>query len=51
MGVKYAPDTIGGRAARAKAERATQQLGEFVADSELMAPAVAATAERLRRVR
>lgn len=49
MGIKYAPDTIGGRAARAKAERATTALGEFVAESELMAPAVAATAERLSR--
>lgn len=46
---KYAPDTIGGRAARAKAERATAALGEYVADSELMAPAVAATAAGLRR--
>jgi hypothetical protein len=49
MGIKYEPDTIGGRAAMVKAERATEQLGAFVADSELMAPAVAATGERLRQ--
>jgi hypothetical protein len=51
LGTRYAPDTIAGRAARIKAERATAALGEFVAESELMAPAVAASAERLRRVR
>jgi hypothetical protein len=48
---KYEPDTMGGRAARSWAEKATAALGEIVADSELMAPAVAATAERLRRAR
>jgi hypothetical protein len=48
---RYAPDTIGGRAARAKAERATLQLGEYVADAELIAPAVAATAAQLSRRR
>jgi hypothetical protein len=48
---RYDPDTMGGRAARSWAEKATQALGELVADSELMAPAVAATAERLRRAR
>jgi hypothetical protein len=51
MGARYAADTMAGRAARGKAERATAALGEFVAESELMAPAVAATAERLRRAR
>jgi hypothetical protein len=51
LGTHYAPDTIAGRAARIKAERATAALGAFVAESELMVPAVAATAERLRRVR
>jgi hypothetical protein len=48
---KYDPDTMGGRAARSWAEKATAALGEFVAESALMAPAVAATAERLRRLR
>jgi hypothetical protein len=47
----YDADTMGGRAARSWAEKATATLGEFVADSELMAPAVAATAERLSRRR
>lgn len=51
LGTRYAPDTMAGRAARTKAERATLALGEFVAESALMAPAVAATAERLRRAR
>lgn len=51
LGTRYEPDTIAGRAARIKAERATAALGAFVAESELMAPAVAATAERLKRVR
>jgi hypothetical protein len=51
LGTRYEPDTIAGRAARTKAERATAVLGEFVAGSELMAPAVAATAERLRPAR
>lgn len=51
MGTRYASDTMAGRAARVKAERATTVLGEFVAESELMAPAVAAAAERLLRVR
>jgi hypothetical protein len=49
---KYEPDTMGGRAARRGAEEATRALGELVAESaELVAPAVAAAAERLRRVR
>lgn len=48
---KYDPDTMGGRAARGWAEKATRALGQFVADSELMAPAVAATAARLGRGR
>jgi hypothetical protein len=51
MGTRYGANTMAGRAARIKAERATTVLGEFVAESELMAPAVAASAERLRRVR
>jgi hypothetical protein len=51
LGTQYAPDTIAGRAAPIEAERATVALGAFVAESELMAPAVAATAERLRHVR
>lgn len=46
---RYDADTMGGRAARRWAEQATETLGRFVADSELMAPAVAAMAERLRR--
>jgi hypothetical protein len=46
---KFEPDTMGGRAARSWAEKATKALGQFVADSELMAPAVAATAARLGR--
>ena len=51
LGSKYPPDTMAGRAARSWAEKATAALGAFVAESpELMAPAVAATAERLRRV-
>ena len=37
---RYEPDTMAGRAAVVKAERATALLGEFVASSELMAPAV-----------
>lgn len=49
MGTKYEPDTMAGRAAVVKVERATLLLGEFVAASELVAPAVAATAERIRR--
>lgn len=52
MGTKYEPDTMAGRAAVVKAERATTLLGEFVASSdELVVLAVAATAERMRRVR
>jgi hypothetical protein len=46
---RYDSDTMGGRAARRWAEKATEALGQFVADSELMAPAVAAMAERLTR--
>ncbi len=48
MGAKYAPDTMGGRAALGWAETATAALGELVADSLELAPAVA-TAVRLRR--
>ena len=50
MGTKYEPDTMAGRAAIVKAERATVLLGEFVGSSdELTVLAVAATAERMRR--
>lgn len=49
MGTKCGPDTIGNRAARGWAEKATLALGEYVAKSEMMAPAVAASAARLRR--
>jgi hypothetical protein len=57
LGTRYAPDTIAGRAAGSRPSGATVALGAlgalgaFVAESELMAPAVAATAERFRRVR
>ena len=52
LGTKYEPDTMAGRAARREAEEATLALGELVADSAmLIAPAVAAAAHRLRRVR
>jgi hypothetical protein len=52
QGTRYAPDTLGGRAARRLAEEATAALGELVAESaELIAPAVEETAKRLRRVR
>ena len=40
---------MAGRAALVKAERATEQLGQLVADSVDLAMAVAATAERLSR--
>jgi hypothetical protein len=50
LGTRYAPDTIAGRAARIKADRATVALGAFVAESA-HTPAVAATAQRFRRVR
>jgi hypothetical protein len=50
MGTRYGPDTMGRRAALGKAEQATTALGQFVEGSELMAPAVAAAAQRLRRV-
>jgi hypothetical protein len=49
MGGKCGPDTIGNRAARSWAEKATLALGEYVAMSDLMAPAVAATAKKLSR--
>jgi hypothetical protein len=48
MGGKYAPDTMGARAALGWAEKATAALGELVADSLDLAPAVAATAVKLR---
>lgn len=51
LGVKCEPDTIGGRAARGWAETATASLGEYVAQSELMATAVEATAARVVRGR
>lgn len=50
MGTRCEPDSMGRRAARSKAERATTSLGEFVAESDLMAPAVEEAAKRLRRV-
>jgi hypothetical protein len=49
LGNKCAPDTIGGRAARSWADTATAALGEVVANSDLVATAVRATAKRLRR--
>ena len=51
MGRKHGPDTMGGRAAISWAERATRGLGEYVADCEPIAVAVAASAARLRRGR
>ncbi len=51
LGAKGAPDSMGGRAARGWADKATASLGEFVASSELMEPAVRATAAKLRRSR
>jgi hypothetical protein len=51
LGMKHGPDTMGGRAALSWAEKATAALGELVAESEMIAPAVAATAARLRRGR
>jgi hypothetical protein len=41
--------TMGGRAARSWVDKAAASLGEFVAMSELMAPAVHATARKLKR--
>jgi hypothetical protein len=49
MGARYAPDTMAGRAALGWAETATAALGDLVADSLELAPAVAATAVKLRR--
>jgi hypothetical protein len=49
LGGKCNPDTIGGRAARSWADTATVALGEVVAESDLVAKAVGATAQRLRR--
>jgi hypothetical protein len=51
QGVKFGPDTLGGRAALSWAERATTTLAELVAESELMVGAVAAMGQRLRRRR
>jgi hypothetical protein len=51
MAGKYGPDTMGGRAAFNWAEKATAQLGQYVADCEPIALAVAATATRLKRGR
>jgi len=49
LGNKCNPDTIGGRAARSWADTATAALGEVVAESDLVAKAVRATARRLMR--
>lgn len=49
LGRKCGPDTMGGRAAISWAERATEGLGQYVADCEPIA--VAASAARLRRGR
>jgi hypothetical protein len=49
MSSKYEPDTMGARAALGWAERATAALGELVAASLDLAPAVAATAVKLRK--
>jgi hypothetical protein len=49
LGTQCEPDTCGGRAARLWADRATAALGEVVAESELVATAVRATARRLQR--
>jgi hypothetical protein len=52
QGVRFEPDTLGGRAARRAAEEATAALGTLVGEtSDLIAPAVEASAKRLRRVR
>lgn len=51
LGIKCEPDTVGGRAARGWAEKATATLGEVVAESALVASAVRATAAKLRRAR
>ena len=51
MAGKYGPDTMGGRAAFNWAEKATASLGQYVADCEPIAVAVAATAVRLKRGR
>lgn len=49
LGNRCDPDTIGGRAARMWAERATATLGEVVVESTLVASAVEATAAQMRR--
>jgi hypothetical protein len=50
MGTRYEPDTLAGRAARIRAEGATEALGGLVSETaELVAPAVAAAAQQLRR--
>jgi len=52
LGVKYEPDTMAGRAAKSWAEKATAALGAFLEEfDDAVAPAVKATAERLRRGR
>jgi len=51
MSGKYPPDTLGGRSAYNAAVEATEALGQFVADTEPVSLAVAATAKRLRRGR
>ena len=51
MAGKYGPDTMGGRAAFSWAEQATALLGQYVADCEPIAVAVAATAVKLKRGR
>lgn len=48
MSAKYEPDTMAGRAAFDKARTATLELGHFVADVHDLAPAVAATALKLK---
>lgn len=47
LGERSAPGTLGSRAARNRAERATDALGSIVADEVALAPVVAATAARL----
>lgn len=51
MGARFPPDTLGGRSAYDAAVTATEDLGRYVADTEPVAMAVAATAARLRRRR
>jgi hypothetical protein len=48
MGLRCSPESLGRRSALAHADRATE-LGSFVAESELLAPAVEATAAWMRR--